>query len=190
MDANTNTTDTIDLASAEAGLAATASPRARARVRRAMAMAAIAAVLALGGAFGLRPRLAEATPKSLPRAAAPATSPGATADGAPAAAPEGGGGAADDSERSGPDDDGAGATRGGKRVTGRLNLNTATASELMLLPGVGPAKAERVLAWRKRNGTFRRIADLRRVKGFGYKTLKRLEPFLDVKGDSTLRAAS
>ena len=72
-------------------------------------------------------------------------------------------------------------------LTGKLNLNTATEQQLMLLPTVGPAKAERIVAWRKKNGAFRRTADLRRVKGFGYKTFKRLEPFLDIKGDTTLK---
>ncbi|MBA3502754.1 MAG: helix-hairpin-helix domain-containing protein [Myxococcota bacterium] len=76
-----------------------------------------------------------------------------------------------------------------KDVTGRLNLNTATEEQLMLLPTVGPSKAERVVTWRKKNGGFKRTADLRRVKGFGYKTFKRLEPFLDIKGDTTLVAA-
>jgi competence protein ComEA len=75
-----------------------------------------------------------------------------------------------------------------KELTGKLNLNTATEDQLMLLPTVGPAKAERIVAWRKKNGAFKRPADLRRVKGFGYKTFKRLEPYLDVKGDSTLAA--
>ena len=75
-----------------------------------------------------------------------------------------------------------------KEVTGKLNLNTATEAQLLLLPTVGPSKAERVISWRKRNGGFRRVADLRRVKGFGYKTLKRLEPFLDIQGESTLAA--
>jgi len=75
-----------------------------------------------------------------------------------------------------------------KDVTGKLNLNTATEDQLMLLPTIGPAKAERVVTWRKKNGGFKRTADLRRVKGFGYKTFKRLEPFLDIKGDTTLAA--
>ena len=75
-----------------------------------------------------------------------------------------------------------------KELTGKLNLNTASEDQLMLLPSVGPSKAERVVAWRKKNGGFKRIADLRRVKGFGYKTFKRLEPFLDIKGDNTLVA--
>jgi len=73
-----------------------------------------------------------------------------------------------------------------KDVTGKINLNTATEDQLMLLPSVGPSKAERVVTWRKKSGGFKRTADLRRVKGFGYKTFKRLEPFLDIKGDTTL----
>jgi competence ComEA-like helix-hairpin-helix protein len=75
-----------------------------------------------------------------------------------------------------------------KQVAGKLNLNTATEEQLMMLPTVGPSKAERVIAWRKTNGGFKRTADLRRVKGFGYKTFKKLEPFLDIKGDTTLVA--
>ena len=73
-------------------------------------------------------------------------------------------------------------------LTGKLNLNTATEEELQLLPRIGPAKAERIVAWRKKYGGFKRTADLRRVKGFGYKTFKRLEPYLDIKGDNTLVA--
>jgi competence protein ComEA len=71
-------------------------------------------------------------------------------------------------------------------LTGKLNLNTATEEQLMLLPTVGPSKAERIVTWRKKNGGFKRVADLRRVKGFGYKTMKRLEPYLDVTGETTL----
>ena len=75
-----------------------------------------------------------------------------------------------------------------KQISGKLNLNTANEDQLQLLPTVGPAKAERIIAWRTKNGGFKRIADLRRVKGFGYKTFKKLEPFLDIKGDTTLAA--
>ena len=75
---------------------------------------------------------------------------------------------------------------GKKAVAGKLNLNTATEDQLVLLPTVGPAKAERIVTWRKKNGGFKRIADLRRVKGFGFKTFKRLEAFLDIQGETTL----
>ena len=77
---------------------------------------------------------------------------------------------------------------GHKQISGKLNLNTANEEQLQLLPTVGPAKAERIVAWRAKNGGFKRTADLRRVKGFGYKTFKKLEPFLDIKGDTTLTA--
>jgi len=77
---------------------------------------------------------------------------------------------------------------GHKQISGKLNLNTANEEQLQLLPTVGPAKAERIVAWRTKNGGFKRVADLRRVKGFGYKTFKKLEPFLDIKGDTTLAA--
>lgn len=46
---------------------------------------------------------------------------------------------------------------------------------------MGPAKAERIVAWRKKNGGFKRPADLRKVKGFGYKTLKRLESLVSIR---------
>ncbi|MBK9035883.1 MAG: helix-hairpin-helix domain-containing protein [Myxococcales bacterium] len=75
-----------------------------------------------------------------------------------------------------------------KATSGRLNLNTATAEQLEMLPGVGPAKAERIVAFRGKHGPFKRVADLRRVKGFGRKTLKKLERFLDIKGPTTLAA--
>lgn len=86
-------------------------------------------------------------------------------------------------------DHAAHASKSGHReLTGKLNLNTATEDQLMVLPSVGPAKAERIVTWRKKNGGFKRTADLRRVKGFGYKTFKKLEPYLDIKGDTTLAA--
>jgi type II secretory pathway component PulK len=57
-------------------------------------------------------------------------------------------------------------------------------------PSSGGACSDAIVAWRKNNGGFKRTADLRRVKGFGYKTFKKLEPFLDIKGGTTLAAGS
>jgi len=61
---------------------------------------------------------------------------------------------------------------------GRIDLNRATAEELQLLPGVGPAKSEAILADRDANGPFRTVDDLDRVAGFGAKTIARLRPYL------------
>jgi competence ComEA-like helix-hairpin-helix protein len=68
---------------------------------------------------------------------------------------------------------------------GKVNLNLASEQELDLLPGIGPAKAQRIVAWRTRHGPFRRIKDLRRVKGFGRKSVLKLFPFLTVDGPTT-----
>jgi competence protein ComEA len=59
-----------------------------------------------------------------------------------------------------------------------IALNSAGRAELEELPGIGPAKAQRILDWRARHGRFRRIVDLRRVDGFGRKTVLRLAPYL------------
>jgi comEA protein len=71
-------------------------------------------------------------------------------------------------------------------LSGTLNLNTASVGDLMKLPGIGPKKAERIVNWRGQHGKFNRVVDLRRVKGFGSKTIKKLKPYLSVKGDNTL----
>ena len=85
-------------------------------------------------------------------------------------------------------DDASAKKSGRKQLTGKLNLNTASEEQLQLLPTVGPAKAERIIAWRKKNGAFKRTVDIRHIKGFGYKTFKKLEPYLDIKGETTLAA--
>jgi competence ComEA-like helix-hairpin-helix protein len=118
-----------------------------------------------------------------PASAAPPWSPTRPSTSSPAASHS-----AAPATASAPDDPGRLSKSAHHELTGKLNLNTATEDQLMLLPTVGPAKAERIVTWRKKNGGFRRTADLRHVKGFGYKTFKRLEPFLDIKGDTTLAA--
>lgn len=54
---------------------------------------------------------------------------------------------------------------------GRVNINTADATALETLPGVGPALAARIIAWRDENGPFRSVDELSAVSGIGEKTL-------------------
>ena len=50
---------------------------------------------------------------------------------------------------------------------GKVNLNTATETDLETLPGVGPAMAQRILQWRTKNGRFQSVDQLREVDGIG-----------------------
>ncbi|MFQ6607076.1 MAG: ComEA family DNA-binding protein [Fidelibacterota bacterium] len=60
-------------------------------------------------------------------------------------------------------------------VTGPINLNTATKTELMTLPGIGPKMAERIILYRQDQGDFLSVEDLKKVKGIGNKLLARLQ---------------
>lgn len=61
-----------------------------------------------------------------------------------------------------------------------INLNTATATELEKLPGVGPATALRIVEFRTKNGAFKKIEDLMNVRGIGEKTFLTLKPLVVV----------
>ena len=56
----------------------------------------------------------------------------------------------------------------------RVDINAATASELQLLPGIGPQTAERIISRREGNGPFRRAQDLAEVRGISAKTAEGL----------------
>ena len=62
--------------------------------------------------------------------------------------------------------------------SGPLDLNAATAAELERLPGIGPALAGRIVAYRDSVGRFRTVEELDSVKGIGPAMLARLTPLL------------
>lgn len=59
-----------------------------------------------------------------------------------------------------------------------MNLNTASAEDLTRLPGIGPVKAEAILAWREEHGGFASVEQLLEVKGIGEATLEGLRPYV------------
>ena len=75
-----------------------------------------------------------------------------------------------------------------KAAAAAVNLNTATASQLDALPGVGPALAERILEYRQKNGGFKKVEELMNIKGIGEKSFLKLKPLVTVTPAKTTPA--
>jgi len=63
---------------------------------------------------------------------------------------------------------------------GGINVNSASAAELVQLPGIGASYAERIVAYRNEHGPFATVNELEHVKGIGKKRLEQIRPFLTV----------
>lgn len=68
---------------------------------------------------------------------------------------------------------------------GVVNISDAAPEQLELLPGVGPSRAQAIVAYRKTH-PFKRVEDLQRIKGIGKKTFARLRPLITLSGPTTL----
>ena len=68
-----------------------------------------------------------------------------------------------------------------------VNVNSADASQLALLPRVGPSVAQRIVDYRKQNGPFKKLEDLMLVQGIGEKTFQLLKPYVAIAGETTLK---
>ena len=75
---------------------------------------------------------------------------------------------------------------GGEDLSGVVNVNTATAAQLMLLPGIGEAKARAIVDRRKEEGGFKTVDELLEVKGIGAAALDRIRPFVAIQGETSL----
>ena len=81
---------------------------------------------------------------------------------------------------------GVAAETQGSDSNGVVNVNTATAEQLQLLPRVGPALSQRIIEFREANGPFESTDEMVAVRGIGERSLESLKPYLAVKGETTL----
>jgi competence protein ComEA len=130
-----------------------------------------------GGALSL----SAAPPAQAPHAMvgpaqAPAPPPPAAATSPPAAAPTADAGSANGGAPT--------STSAARRATpdDPVYLNQAALEDLRRLPGVGPKRAQAILALRQRLGRFRQIEDLLKVKGIGRASLRKLRPLVRIEG--------
>lgn len=69
-----------------------------------------------------------------------------------------------------------------------VDINTATVEQFDGLKGVGPAKAKAIVEYRTRNGPFKSVGDLEKVKGFGKKTVDSFRADVTVGGRAPAKA--
>ncbi|MFD1927366.1 helix-hairpin-helix domain-containing protein [Sporosarcina siberiensis] len=62
-----------------------------------------------------------------------------------------------------------------------ININTSDEAQLMTIPGIGPAKAAAIIAYRNEHGLFKDTTDLMNISGIGQKTFEKLEHLIKVK---------
>jgi comEA protein len=73
------------------------------------------------------------------------------------------------------------APASGAATSPLLDINTATAAELVRLPGIGPSRARDIVAYRERHGSFSRVADLDRIPGIGPAAVAKLSSLVRVQ---------
>ena len=68
-------------------------------------------------------------------------------------------------------------------TTTQIDLNTATAGTLELLPGVGATSAQRIVEYREQHGPFRSVDELTAVHRVGEKVVERIRPWVYVESE-------
>lgn len=67
-------------------------------------------------------------------------------------------------------------------ISGKLDINTASAQELAALPSVSSSLAADIVTYREVNGPFRNLGELLDIDGLGEKTLEAMIPYITVGG--------
>lgn len=65
--------------------------------------------------------------------------------------------------------------------TNIVNINKATENELSTLPGIGNSLATRIVEYRKQNGNFKTIEDIKNVSGIGESKFANIKDFISIK---------
>ncbi len=63
----------------------------------------------------------------------------------------------------------------------KININTASPSELQQILGIGSVKAQEIIRFREENGSFQKVEDLQEISGIGEKTVEKLKNFVTIK---------
>lgn len=66
------------------------------------------------------------------------------------------------------------------KTTSKVNINTATQTELETLPGIGPATATKIIAYREENGKFKSIEEIKEVSGIGDSKYEKIKDLIKV----------
>ncbi len=65
--------------------------------------------------------------------------------------------------------------------TSKININKATQAELETIPGIGPSTALKIINYRKENGKFTSIEDIKNVSGIGDAKYEKMKEYITVK---------
>ncbi|MBN1560064.1 ComEA family DNA-binding protein [candidate division KSB1 bacterium] len=65
-------------------------------------------------------------------------------------------------------------------LTRTININVASLDELQILPRIGPATAQKIIAFREKNGPFSTIEDIQKVSSIGPKTFEKIKDHITV----------
>ena len=71
-----------------------------------------------------------------------------------------------------------------------LDLNTATATQLAQVPGIGASSAKAIVQFRQKSGPFERIEDLLAIHGISTRKLQQIRPYVNVSKPAPRRPSS
>ncbi|MDD5435304.1 MAG: helix-hairpin-helix domain-containing protein [Nitrospira sp.] len=68
-----------------------------------------------------------------------------------------------------------------KAAVSVINVNTASAVEIAVIPGLGEKKSQAIIKYREKHGPFTKAEDLKKVGGIGNKLFEKIKPYVAVK---------